>query len=441
MASFSSCLLMLVALSGLGAAVDVNSLPRQVGSLNFKLPAFAEIHESADQSVPYVDRLTLYVSTFNPFAFLQNDPVYFMRSPGRHLYNLTEWPLTRLANSAVWPNSPDDLPSGVVPGYEGVIWSSGFLVPTKTKGRLEIFNMNAEDPTKTCINIASKDTKDYAYHRVLWKDMDGDGDMDAVTARFHNANKEQSFAWMENPGEAVDGWTQHEIYTNGPDVNFVNLQLQSNGVDMDCFLTAELWHLRTAIYCIRTGVAGGWTNPENVQMRVIDDTVGQAFDVLVDDLNNDGRVDLLLTAFNNSRHVMTGNVLVYEIPDDIFEGQWVRHVIADGFKPAIGNNKMSPGAPKTFYPSDAYANEMVDSKPHRKWIAVSGDDDGHAYVLRPRSDATDDWSPYEKSVIVSSGGETVGTLAIGDMDADGYTDMIISGYSANKLFVYTYKPE
>lgn len=44
-----------------------------------------------------------------------------------------------------------------MPGYEGVIWSSGFLVPTKTKGRLEIFNMNAEDPTKTCINIASKD--------------------------------------------------------------------------------------------------------------------------------------------------------------------------------------------------------------------------------------------------------------------------------------------
>ena len=34
-------------------------------------------------------------------------------------------------------------------------------------------------------------------------------------------------------------------------------------------------------------------------------------------------------------------------------------MIADGFTPAKGNNKMSPGAPKTFYPSDAYANEMV----------------------------------------------------------------------------------
>ena len=30
-------------------------------------------------------------------------------------------------------------------------------------------------------------TVDFSYHRVLWKDMDGDGDLDAVTARFHNS--------------------------------------------------------------------------------------------------------------------------------------------------------------------------------------------------------------------------------------------------------------
>ena len=32
-------------------------------------------------------------------------------------------------------------------------------------------------------------------------------------------------------------------------------------------------------------------------------------------------------------------------------------------------------------------------------------------------------------------------MAVGDMDGDGYTDIILSGYSANKLFVFTYKPE
>lgn len=56
---------------------------------------------------------------------------------------------------------------------------------------------------------------------------------------------------------------------------------------------------------------------DQIQMRVIDATVGQAFDLLVEDLNNDGRVDLLLTAFNNTKDAMTGNVLVYEIPDDL----------------------------------------------------------------------------------------------------------------------------
>lgn len=59
--------------------------------------------------------------------------------------------------------------------------------------------------------------------------MDGDGDLDAVTARFHNsmtnfkskpsvsfainfkndliftAVEEQNFVWMENPGQAISG--------------------------------------------------------------------------------------------------------------------------------------------------------------------------------------------------------------------------------------------
>merc|ERR1712071_39625 len=48
-----------------------------------------------------------------------------------------------------------------------------------------------------------------------------------------------------------------------------------------------------------------------------------------------------------------GNVFIYQIPDDLFEGEWVRHVIADQFVPSKGNNKMSPGTPKSFYPSKA----------------------------------------------------------------------------------------
>jgi len=99
--------------------------------------------------------------------------------------------------------------------------------------------------------------------------------------------EQQSFAWLENPGQAVEGifisnshiisyslikitlkqrigWTQHEIYSQGPDVHFLNIQANSAGVAHDCFYSTELWNKRIALYCIRVGVAGGWNNPSNV---------------------------------------------------------------------------------------------------------------------------------------------------------------------------------
>lgn len=39
----------------------------QIGEISASAPAFADIHESSDTSLPYADRFTLYVSTFKPF--------------------------------------------------------------------------------------------------------------------------------------------------------------------------------------------------------------------------------------------------------------------------------------------------------------------------------------------------------------------------------------
>jgi hypothetical protein len=58
-------------------------------------------------------------------------------------------------------------------------------------------------------------------------------------------------------------------------------------------------------------------------MRVIDDTVGQPFDLLLEDFDNDGNIDLLVTAFNNKIGISgrklgkSGSVYIYEIPDDL----------------------------------------------------------------------------------------------------------------------------
>lgn len=57
----------------------------------------------------------------------------------------------------------------VVPGYEGMIQTSGFLVPTKTKGQLQLYNMQVANPSETEINIASSDVIKIRVLGVQWR--------------------------------------------------------------------------------------------------------------------------------------------------------------------------------------------------------------------------------------------------------------------------------
>ena len=69
-----------------------------------------------------------------------------------------------------------------VAGFNGMVQTSGFLVPSKTYGQLEVYNLETgEGPW----NMASEETGlDWSYHLVNWVDVDGDGLKDALTARF-----------------------------------------------------------------------------------------------------------------------------------------------------------------------------------------------------------------------------------------------------------------
>lgn len=56
---------------------------------------------------------------------------------------------------------------------------------------------------------------------------------------------------------------------------------------------------------------------QQIQMRVVDDAIGQPFDLQLEDFDNDGKIDLLATAFNDKFLVRSGSVYIYEIPDDL----------------------------------------------------------------------------------------------------------------------------
>lgn len=71
-------------------------------------------------------------------------------------------------------------------------------------------------------------------------------------------------------------------------------------------------------------------------------------------------------------------------------------------------------------------------------ILLSGDDDGHAYYLEPRSDEPSDWT-YEMQIILNAGDGTVGELSFADVDGDGYVEIFVPSYSTNEVFVYKFQ--
>ncbi|KAK3863385.1 hypothetical protein Pcinc_030835 [Petrolisthes cinctipes] len=427
--------------NGKGRLEQPDWQPRSLGTVDLRHPAFIEAYFSEDDTLEYADRWSIYISTFDSLSGL--DEVYRIRSPGRYLNDISGWTIEQIDQSAYWPNNPDYLPSSVA-GAEGVVWSSGFLVPGKKAGQLQLYDTsNPLGLISGPYNIASLDTEEWSYHRTIWKDMDMDGDLDALTARFHTrviGSILIQLVYLENPNTGFsEGWTQHVLATDGPDVSFDLVTLSAGGRTYDCVVVGEFWNQRTSIYWTESET-NDWSDTSLIKSRIINPEAGQVFDVLVDDFNRDGELEFIATEYLTDLGV--GQVSVYMFPTDFRTDNFTYFKIADGFRPnqILGAQTMSPGTPKTYYPTQAYAEDVADDGlPHKPYILVSGDDDGRTYILMPNSDVRDDWV-YQKHILVDTMETTVGKMAHGDFDGDGYEEVVVAGYSAGKLFAFTYTP-
>ena len=72
--------------------------------------------------------------------------IYFFETqfnPGQYIDDVASWPdhFETLGSkaSAYWPNFPVQVPKEVL-GFEAMVQTSGFLVPGKTNGKIELFN-------------------------------------------------------------------------------------------------------------------------------------------------------------------------------------------------------------------------------------------------------------------------------------------------------------
>lgn len=175
----------------------------------------------------------VWCPNWNYYAALPffHDPVYYIKNPGASLDSVNNWAknLVQLggASTAYWPNYPVQLPKEVL-GFEGVVQTSGFLVPGKSAGRLEVYDTTSGEAVGPW-NIAAGQNDDWSYHWVIWKDVDNDGLLDAMTARFRVpllGDPIREFVWFKNPGTAhparPGNWAwQHFIQIT--EVNLINV--------------------------------------------------------------------------------------------------------------------------------------------------------------------------------------------------------------------------
>jgi len=326
-----------------------------------------------------------------------------------------------IISDMVWPNEVDTIPEKVF-GQNFVLTAGGFLVPGFRTG--EILAVDVKNKTEYKI---STDEIGYFYHLGAWYDVDRDGLLDVVSAKTDFpfiGPGDGKLVWFKNPGAFTFPWKE-TLLVRGPDVFFRIFDLDYDGRDeivASIFVNKKL----SVFY----NVGNDFADPSGWRERVIDDALGSPFDVRVADLNNDKMVDLLVTNHQNS--IEESAVFAYEVPRDIPNGEFVRHVIAMGFETTQpGEGQASPGSAQAFYPVINRTNE-------KPLIMVSGDGTQTAHLLRANSENPLDWSYTIETIIFVN--NTVGGISVGDVEGDGYADFFIPNYDDGEINAFTFKP-
>ncbi len=377
---------------------------RKIGVRPFQRPAFLSLEKLGN-----APDLALVATSFGPLAPGQ---VRAIPHVAQQLPRFAQARLETLTDDLRWPNQAEAVDADLL-GRTGLLVSDGFLVPGKATGSVSFL-----EPGQAPLPLTSP-KQGWFYHRAVPCDMNGDGRMDLVTARARiplGGKPQGELIWLENPGpDATGPWSEHKI-ASGPDVHFRLADLDHDGRPE--ILATEFWPRKLSVH---------WLEEGRWQSRVVDDKLGSAFDLDVVDLNGDGRQDLLAT----NHEARDGAVYAYEIPENFKTAPWARHTLVSGLKSTLpGRHQAAPGQAVAFHPGPDHSG--------KPWIAVAGDASGRAHLLIPESNQPGDWR-YQEKTLAEPGG-TVGQLAVGDVNGDGWSEVFVPAYDKDLILAYTFAP-
>jgi len=116
----------------------------------------------------------------------------------------------------------------------------------------------------------------------------------------------------------------------------------------------------------------------------------------------------------------------YEIPEDPRQ-PWIRTKISENIVSLPGLPTSPQAAPGIFGWGDADGDADID-------ILVSGDGDPQVYLLVQEAGEFATW-------VLDENITQAGSMKIEDLDGDGKTELVVSGYDANVIYIYTWDEE
>jgi len=331
-----------------------------------------------------------------------------------------------------WPNETSRVPDGVVP-FEAVVSPQGFQ-SALPPGRLSLINLDDPDRGEYLVDQSSfqppkcapgsSDNQPWFYHDAEFIDMDDDGLLDIVSVRSSFKVRggfcppSGQMVWFRNPGVELQAdveWAETvlvdtEPKPGGPEVNMRAADMDGDGV-VEIIATHFFKHDGITIYGAPKG--GRWSDVDPVKgpfVRQHDIMRGQGnpFAVHIEDLNLDGRLDVLTSnhqpdgCFDVTQSEVPGRVIVLEQPErgDIFKRKWSLHVVKDNIrpnptfpKPKMGPGRLAPNRAVAFWPARVLEGTT------RPWLLVGGDEASKVWVLKPRFPLDSSRWEYDSAVI------------------------------------------
>ena len=242
-------------------------------------------------------------------------------------------------------------------------------------------NNNGDASSWTATDIAT--SADGAWS-VFAADMDGDGDMDILSA----SSEDDTIAWYENNNGDASSWTATDIATNADSARSVFATDMDGDGDMD-ILSASWDDDTIAWYENNNGDASSWTATD------IATNANGAYSVFAADMDGDGDMDIVSASYN----------------DDTIA--WYENNNGDGSSWTATDIATNANGAQSVYAADMDGDGDLDI------VSASHLDDTIAWYENNNGDASS-WTATD----IATSADGAFSVFAADMDGDGDTDIV-----------------